>query len=1444
MKTHNLIRRIILTAMLICFFAVPQKILAGDLNLWSGDGYQILSEFESKKIIDNFPDGLLKKWRSLMADGYSDPREKTVVCLLKELTTLDLWNYYFRDLPVDVSLAVVKQSIEISKLIGTEDVSGIIGKIEKETAKAAVNYLEEYFSKSQTKVSFGAMEVKYNAETGSVDSSFQYIIMYQPINEEKGTVVARIYSPKEITPPPSRGSLGLSKGFLNSLAPGQNIPPFIIEIKGEMKKGMYGSYFWNGNPEIKAVFPEAVPDFGLKPRTWQEKYIVNPIKKGLSDILSLGKIFGFQTEAVDYLLKEEDTEKISREVENMEDGGDIEEKYPEAEVGEIKIIKQDSVEEKKLGEDEAKEEKQEEKKAEEKKEEKPVFKSCSKDIPYVPGHNIIFNEIAWMGSKASANDEWMELKNVSGEDINLKGYTVSDKGEQIKVVFDDFVLPSGGFVLLERTDDSSVPFKAADMIYQGSLSNKDEGLYLFDPSCVAEDYVLANPEWPAGSNSEKRTMEREADFVWMTYSEGEKDGILGTPREPNSPGKIIKESKKEINSNSISLAASDVGGPSSDVSQSYCLQSNLLSPDHRIIINEVAWMGSETSSSDEWIELKNSSDSAVSLDGWQLLDKSNQIKVVFSSSDIINPGGYYLLERTNDDSVPGIVADKIYSGALSDTDESLRLFAQECVLVDEVLANPEWPAGSKNSKKTMERGDDLEWHTCSSDIDSASGLWGTPKAANSPAAEEEPDDNPVLPEEDVPSSDIPLLITEVQTNGEGGYEYIELFNQSDEEIELCSDDSCYYLSYYSPGSSWSDPYRNWKFPEGESVFPGSYYLIDVFGNSRADWRLETAEETEAEHYYETGQLGNESGSLAVFSGNPKYDGEEEKTPEELESRAISLRIDALGWGDGVIVKEGLQFSDVKSGKVIGRSWTAGEYIDTDNNSEDFRAEKASPRDHAPKPPQKVENLAASFGPEKNSIILSWPSAVDEDTPRNEIGYEIYYSRNGQIDESNLKNINDYVSIEIVRSEDGLVTAEIPDLYYDSKYSFAVMAKDPQDNFSLLSDAASSETGKAVHQKPSPYHDFRRSNRSVFAGPTNGNMSEAVVFAQGVDANMNNDNLSSGLVIDDNGTVYFFGNIDGAYGIFAYNSDGRKWVYSGEGFNEPSLGKDGSIYFSDSQSVYSLSPSGKLASKQDFEKVYTKNIAIDSGGMIYFVASERSGNAVLFASDGEEKMTVSPIGELGTVYSELVIDEKDSIYFSKDNAVLKFDRTGKVAEKVFEVEYSSDHPERDKADRAEQVYVAFDGTILVNVFHGWCCYNINSQLDVFYALDNDLEEVLWSNREYGSVIGIGDGEFYMLMRRPGFWENMAVSLADGSIKWTKGPFYPQSSMVVSDSGSNIYFTQNFSVIGYDSGEIKDGIVSNDRILSFSGAEQYCYSPPSIGDGVMYISKFKEILAVRY
>lgn len=149
-----------------------------------------------------------------------------------------------------------------------------------------------------------------------------------------------------------------------------------------------------------------------------------------------------------------------------------------------------------------------------------------------------------------------------------------------------------------------------------------------------------------------------------------------------------------------------------------------------VVINEIAWMGTSMDYNDEWIELYNNSGSPVVLDDWKLNAADGTPSITLSGT--IPAYGYYLLERTDDQSVSGTVADLIYSGALGNTGEHLKLIDLAGSVIDEVDT---WYAGDNTAKATMERIDPNVGGTSSSNWATANQSYtnglGTPKAFNS-----------------------------------------------------------------------------------------------------------------------------------------------------------------------------------------------------------------------------------------------------------------------------------------------------------------------------------------------------------------------------------------------------------------------------------------------------------------------------------------------------------------------------------------------------------------------------------------------------------------------------------------------------------------------------------------------------------------------------------------
>lgn len=125
-----------------------------------------------------------------------------------------------------------------------------------------------------------------------------------------------------------------------------------------------------------------------------------------------------------------------------------------------------------------------------------------------------------------------------------------------------------------------------------------------------------------------------------------------------------------------------------------------------ILINEIAWMGTETSANDEWIELYNPSSSDISLENYILLLGEKEIPL----KGTIKANGFFILERTDETTLPQIKADLIYTGSMKNT--GMKISLKEEVLIDEVNFENGWTVGDNTTKQTAER-TESGWQTSS-----------------------------------------------------------------------------------------------------------------------------------------------------------------------------------------------------------------------------------------------------------------------------------------------------------------------------------------------------------------------------------------------------------------------------------------------------------------------------------------------------------------------------------------------------------------------------------------------------------------------------------------------------------------------------------------------------------------------------------------------------------
>ena len=406
--------------------------------------------------------------------------------------------------------------------------------------------------------------------------------------------------------------------------------------------------------------------------------------------------------------------------------------------------------------------------------------------PYDP-MAVMINEVAWSGTAASSNDEWIELHNPGPALIDLDGWVLTD-GNDVNIHLRG-TLPAYGFFLLERTDDTTILNLPADQIYTGSLKDSGETLELLGPGGGKIDSANGDGgTWPAGSASAHTSMERLSGSdgpsawrtftgCWSTETDASGNPLNGTPRNPNSLACPTATPTPALDPSPTAIPLPTIAPT----------QAAPLS----VLINEVAWSGTIAHASDEWIELHNPGSEPIDLHGWQLTDDSD-LHVLLNG--VLLPYRFYLLERTTDQTVADVTADQIYTGGLNNSGESLWLLDPTGMVVDSAnAAGGAWPAGNEAARRSMERrgGDDRSgnWGVfpgfggVGRDAQ-GNAIGGTPRQPNAV-------DLPKPTATGVPSR---LVINEVlirphyDWEGTGGVspddEFIELYNAGDLPVHL------------------------------------------------------------------------------------------------------------------------------------------------------------------------------------------------------------------------------------------------------------------------------------------------------------------------------------------------------------------------------------------------------------------------------------------------------------------------------------------------------------------------------------------------------------------------------------------------------------------------------------------------------------------------------------
>lgn len=251
--------------------------------------------------------------------------------------------------------------------------------------------------------------------------------------------------------------------------------------------------------------------------------------------------------------------------------------------------------------------------------------------PVYYSDQIIINEIFPNPDGSDSENEFIELRNLSSQDVDLAGWQVADSSKDYAIDQEDFnstIIPARGYFVIYRTASSL------------ALNNSgEEEVFLHQPNDSLLDeitYIGAEEAMSYGFDGE--------DWAWT----------VPTPGTENIFEEIIEEEPEEeeepeTNTNSNVNANQNINQPAEpEVSFS-----------NQVFISEIFPNPEGSDTETEFIELYNSGEESVDLTGWKLSDATTK---KYTLDGEIAPGEYLVVYRLD---------SKI---SLNNTDDQVELY--------------------------------------------------------------------------------------------------------------------------------------------------------------------------------------------------------------------------------------------------------------------------------------------------------------------------------------------------------------------------------------------------------------------------------------------------------------------------------------------------------------------------------------------------------------------------------------------------------------------------------------------------------------------------------------------------------------------------------------------------------------------------------------------------
>lgn len=218
--------------------------------------------------------------------------------------------------------------------------------------------------------------------------------------------------------------------------------------------------------------------------------------------------------------------------------------------------------------------------------------------------SIVINEL--MPNPVGGDEvEWIELKNISQQAVDVTGWKLSDTKDEYIIKAGDFettVVPAGSFLLINR--------QVSGLILNNSGGDEVRLLnteaQLVDQTAYSQT-AKEGESWARGNSGE---------YSWTTEP---------TPGAEN----IIKSASQPAEQ------ATEKGGVAVSPTEHYSVY-------HKIVLLNELYVNPPGIDDGEWIELYNNSGQALNLEGWKLVTSRGEFRLGYQ---IIKPLGYVVLDK-------------------------------------------------------------------------------------------------------------------------------------------------------------------------------------------------------------------------------------------------------------------------------------------------------------------------------------------------------------------------------------------------------------------------------------------------------------------------------------------------------------------------------------------------------------------------------------------------------------------------------------------------------------------------------------------------------------------------------------------------------------------------------------------------------------------------------